>query len=83
MRHLLEVGLCASCAHVRVITNRSGSRFHLCERSRSDPAYARYPRLPMLRCRGHVPRKATDGAASTKGDSAPGKRHPGTSGEVA
>jgi len=31
----------------------SGSQFSLCERSRSDPAYPRYPRLPVRECRGY------------------------------
>ena len=46
------VGLCASCRHARTVINRHGSRFWLCERSRTDPAYPRYPSLPVLRCRG-------------------------------
>lgn len=48
-------GLCADCAQVRVITNRNGSRFYLCDRSREDPRFPRYPRLPVLRCAGYVP----------------------------
>lgn len=48
-------GLCATCAHHRVVQNRRGSRFYLCERSRSDPSYPRYPPLPVLRCRGWEP----------------------------
>lgn len=46
-------GLCAMCRHGRVIRNRRGSHFFLCERSRFDPAFPRYPRLPVLRCRGY------------------------------
>ena len=37
----------------RVTTPRSV--FWLCERSRTDASYARYPRLPMLRCPGFEP----------------------------
>jgi hypothetical protein len=48
-------GLCASCRHARRITSARGSRFTLCERSRSDPAYPRYPRLPVAACPGHEP----------------------------
>jgi hypothetical protein len=52
-------GLCGDCRHSRVIVNRRGSRFHLCERSRIDPAsYPRYPRLPVLRCAGYEPASA-------------------------
>jgi hypothetical protein len=28
----------------------------LCERSASDPTFARYPRLPVLQCSGYAPR---------------------------
>jgi hypothetical protein len=45
-------GLCDTCAHQRVVANTRGSRFSLCERSREDPAYPRYPRLPVTECRG-------------------------------
>lgn len=46
------VGLCALCVHARTIENRKGARFWFCLRSRSDPAFPRYPRLPVLDCRG-------------------------------
>lgn len=45
-------GLCGECVNARVIETRTGSRFLLCELSRVDDSYARYPRLPVLRCRG-------------------------------
>lgn len=48
-------GLCAGCANVREIRTRTGSRFLLCELSTVDPAFPRYPPLPVLRCRGFVP----------------------------
>jgi len=47
------VGLCADCAHHRVTGNRRGSRFHLCERSKDDARFPRYPVLPVLRCSGY------------------------------
>jgi hypothetical protein len=46
-------GLCDSCRHQRLIHNTRGSTFSLCERSRSDPSFPRYPRLPVLECRGY------------------------------
>lgn len=49
------VGLCAACRHRRVVVTSRGSRFHLCERSREDPGFPRYPPLPVLRCRGFEP----------------------------
>ena len=52
----LAAGLCDTCVHQRVIRNTRGSAFSLCERSRSDPAYPRYPRLPVRECAGHEQR---------------------------
>jgi hypothetical protein len=49
-------GLCDDCVHQRIVRNTRGSVFSLCERSRDDPAYPRYPRLPVLECPGHEPR---------------------------
>jgi hypothetical protein len=51
----LPAGLCSSCAHQRLIRNTRGSEFSLCERSRSDPGFPRYPRLPVRECRGWQP----------------------------
>ncbi|HEY7969798.1 MAG TPA: hypothetical protein VID95_07360 [Candidatus Limnocylindrales bacterium] len=48
-------GLCATCRHARPVVSARGSQFTLCERSRTDPAYPRYPRLPVLACRGFEP----------------------------
>ncbi len=48
-----RVGLCATCEHSREVPNRRGSVFYLCRRSTSDPAYPRYPRLPVLSCPGY------------------------------
>jgi hypothetical protein len=46
-------GLCDTCAHQRIVRNTRGSSFSLCERSRTDPAYPRYPRLPVIECPGY------------------------------
>jgi hypothetical protein len=48
-------GLCGLCRHSRRIETAHGSIFRLCERSRTDPHYPRYPALPVLRCQGHEP----------------------------
>lgn len=45
-------GLCSACAHQQLVRNTRGSVFSLCLRSRTDPAYPRYPRVPVLRCPG-------------------------------
>ncbi len=43
-----------------LVRNTRGSSFSLCERSRTDPSYPRYPRLPVTSCRGHEPRAERD-----------------------
>jgi hypothetical protein len=50
-------GLCDDCRHQRLVPNTRGSVFSLCERSRSDPAYRRYPPIPVLSCLGFEPRQ--------------------------
>jgi len=49
----VEAGLCDTCAHQRIVRNTRGSSFSLCERSRTDDRYPRYPRLPVTRCPGY------------------------------
>jgi len=50
-------GLCGSCVHRQLVRTGRGSEFSLCRRSRTDPAYPKYPRLPVLACVGHGPRE--------------------------
>ena len=50
-----EVGLCANCRHTATITSARGSLFWLCRRSEREPAFPKYPRLPVLRCPGYEP----------------------------
>jgi len=51
-----RAGLCDACAHQQLVRNTRGSTFSLCRRSRDDPAYVRYPRLPVLSCPGYEQR---------------------------
>ena len=51
-------GLCDTCIHQRIVKTTRGSSFSLCERSRTDPSFPRYPRLPVVSCRGYEPRDA-------------------------
>lgn len=55
-------GLCDSCMHQRLVPNTRGSVFSLCERSRTDRRYLRYPRVPVAVCPGHEPRDWGRGA---------------------
>ena len=45
-------GLCEHCRHRRDVESAT-SRFVLCTRSFSDPAFPKYPRLPVLSCAGY------------------------------
>ena len=45
-------GLCDRCMHARRIENDRGSIFVLCELSRTDARFPRYPRLPVVACTG-------------------------------
>jgi hypothetical protein len=47
-------GLCASCAHARIVESSKGSSFVLCGLSYTDPTFDRYPRLPVIACNGYV-----------------------------
>jgi hypothetical protein len=49
------VGLCATCVHQKVVRSGRGSTFSMCLRHRTDPAYPKYPRLPVTACAGHQP----------------------------
>jgi len=60
-------GLCDSCRHQRLVPNTRGSVFSLCERSRTEEAFPRYPRLPVLRCPGFEPGRAEDRGADAEG----------------
>lgn len=63
-------GLCDRCVHVkRVRTPRS--EFLLCERSKLDPAYPRYPRLPVLSCPGFEPEGNEEAPAEEDPDRGP------------
>jgi hypothetical protein len=53
-----SAGLCDNCVHQRVVTNTRGSRFSLCERSKTEPEFPKYPRVPVVECRGFEPRPA-------------------------
>jgi hypothetical protein len=52
-----DFGLCDTCVHQRIVRNTRGSVFSLCRRSRDEPEFPRYPRVPVLECRGHEPRR--------------------------
>jgi hypothetical protein len=70
-----SAGLCDSCRHQRLVPNTRGSVFSLCERSRTDDRYPRYPPIPVLACPGFEQAGPGEGgeddAASPPSDPAP------------
>lgn len=45
-------GLCASCRHAKALTTKGESELILCGRSKAEPRYDKYPRLPKTSCPG-------------------------------
>jgi hypothetical protein len=57
----MQAGLCDSCKHQRIVRNTRGSVFSLCDRSKTDARFPRYPRLPVRSCSGYERRGASGG----------------------
>ena len=53
-----QAGLCDSCVHQKLIRTGRGSEFSMCLRSKDDPRYDKYPRIPVGACPGHERRRA-------------------------
>ena len=45
-------GLCPVCRHVKLLRSDRGSTFLMCQRSKQEPNYPRYPPQPRLECPG-------------------------------
>lgn len=50
-----RAGLCAACRHMKENRSDRGAVFTYCRRSEADPAFPKYPRLPVLACPGYEP----------------------------
>jgi hypothetical protein len=48
-----EAGLCDTCVHAKRIVSARGSTFLMCGLHERDPRFAKYPRLPVVRCAGY------------------------------
>jgi hypothetical protein len=59
--HPLNPGRCADCKFMRLVESERGSRFYLCRRSAEDASFPKYPRLPVLECRGYERKGAAMG----------------------
>lgn len=55
-----SIGLCAACRHSKVVRNARGSVYHLCALSATDATFPKYPRLPVLSCKGYKANTAAD-----------------------
>jgi hypothetical protein len=55
MAGLIQDSLCATCRHQRIVRSGRGSVFSMCLRHRTDPAFRKYPPLPVLSCPGYEP----------------------------
>jgi hypothetical protein len=54
-----RAGLCDSCRHQKIIRTGRGSQFSMCLRSKTDPRYDKYPRVPVAACPGYEGRSST------------------------
>ncbi|HTR39580.1 MAG TPA: hypothetical protein VMH80_27090 [Bryobacteraceae bacterium] len=62
-RDVERAGLCSTCVNVRRVTSDRGSVFYLCERSKTDARFPKYPRLPVVTCQGYQPNEHTKAAS--------------------
>jgi hypothetical protein len=53
----VRAGLCDACRHQKIVRNTRGSAFSLCERSKTDERFAKYPPIPVVRCPGFEQRR--------------------------
>jgi hypothetical protein len=53
-----RVGLCATCANVKIVESARGSRFYLC----TVPELPKYPQLPKRTCPSFVATAGDAGA---------------------
>jgi hypothetical protein len=52
--------LCETCASMREVITPKGSRFFLCQLSRTNPAFPKYPPQPVVRCDGYQPKNENE-----------------------
>jgi hypothetical protein len=52
-RQAVPPGLCTSCRHAAVVPSDRHAEYLLCERSKTDDRFPRYPRLPVRVCDGY------------------------------
>ena len=60
----IAAGLCDSCRHQKLIGTTRGSVFSMCLRAKADPAFPKYPRIPVAACPGYERRLSEPPPAS-------------------
>ena len=65
---VMDPGLCAACRYRKAVVSARGTEFSSCLRYRTDRAYPKYPRLPMLRCDGFEGASVSPAGASVEHD---------------
>lgn len=61
-----DAGLCSTCRWMSRVVSDRGSVFLRCGRSQLDSSFPKYPRLPVLRCRGYEPSVSDPGAGTSR-----------------
>ena len=51
----VDPGLCRTCRFARIVTNRRGSRFWLCQAAAEHDRTPRYPPIPVVECAVRIP----------------------------
>ncbi len=52
----IGAGLCDDCVNQRIVRTTRGSAFSLCEKSKEDARFAKYPPIPVVACPGFARR---------------------------
>ena len=58
----MTASLCETCHHMREVVSGKGSRFLLCELSKTNSRFPKYPVQPVVRCEEYLRRPARDEA---------------------
>ena len=49
-----SIGLCSDCVHAKRLNTKGGSVIFLCGLSAGNPAFAKFPLLPVTTCAGYL-----------------------------
>jgi hypothetical protein len=60
-QELRRAGLCGICVCGRLVRSDRGAVFYQCARHEIDASYPKYPRLPVMACRGFEPATPANG----------------------